>query len=412
MIAEVPSVPASQRYAPARGGSLLEIDFDMQPFTVAWEITRACALACVHCRASAIPRRVPAELSTQEALRFIEQVVDIGRPILVVTGGDPMMREDVYELLGYGVQRGLRVALSPSATGRVTRRSLERVRDSGVHMLHVSVDGSTAEQHDGFRGVRGAYQRTLSILREAKDLGFLIQIGTSVSRYNLRDLPAIAGQVSAWSDVWTLFFLVPTGRGRADQMLDASEHEAVLTWLHELSKEVSFHVRTIAAQHYRRVVIAAERQAKSGAQADGGEPPRWALTGAGFSVRGQGGAVPPVMRGVNDGNGFCFVSHTGEVYPSGFLPISAGNVRERSLAEIYRQSPLFRELRSPELLKGKCVRCEYRFVCGGSRARAYAVSGDYLAEDPCCAYVPSAVQMDQPFTAHSHRVYASFPPVD
>jgi len=171
-------------------------------------------------------------------------------------------------------------------------------------------------------------------------------------------------------------------------------------------------VRTIAAQHYRRVVIAAERQAKSGAQADGGEPPRWALTGAGFSVRGQGGAVPPVMRGVNDGNGFCFVSHTGEVYPSGFLPISAGNVRERSLAEIYRQSPLFRELRSPELLKGKCVRCEYRFVCGGSRARAYAVSGDYLAEDPCCAYVPSAVQMDQPFTAHSHRVYASFPPVD
>jgi len=266
----------------------------------------------------------------------------------------------------------------------VTRRALERVKATGTHMLHVSLDGSTSAIHDSFRRVRGSYDRTLIILREAADMGFLIQVGTTVTRHNVADLPAIAECAAQWSDVWTLFFLVPTGRGRPDQMLSAAETERVLSWLAEFGKHSSFHVRTIAAQHYRRVVIEAERGVRAAAPAE----PRWQLTGAGFSAAGGAEGRAPSMRGVNDGNGFCFINHTGEVYPSGFLQISAGSVRHRPLENIYRDSPLFRQLRSPELLKGKCGRCEYRFVCGGSRARAFALTGDYLAADPSCAYVP------------------------
>ncbi|MDE3074422.1 MAG: TIGR04053 family radical SAM/SPASM domain-containing protein [Chloroflexota bacterium] len=379
-------------YQPARGSSFLDWDFDQAPFTLAWEITQACALACVHCRATAQPYRDPRELSTSEGVDLIDQIVDIGGPILVITGGDPMMRDDVYDLLDYAVGRGLRVALSPSATGRVTRRALERVKDTGTHMIHLSLDGSRPEIHDAFRGVRGSFDRTLSILKNAEELGFLIQIGTTVTRHNVQDLEAIAEQVARWSDVWTLFFLVPTGRGREDQMLTPAEHEEVLNWLYGFSKRVPFHVRSIAAQQYRRIVIQGQREANPAkTAADSAAPPRWELTGAGFSVRGQAGPRPPSMRGVNDGNGFCFVSHIGEVYPSGFLQLKAGSVREQSLADIYRGSQLFRELRNSALLKGKCGVCEFRDVCGGSRARAYAVLGDYLAADPTCPYLPATL---------------------
>ncbi|MHB8620989.1 MAG: TIGR04053 family radical SAM/SPASM domain-containing protein [Chloroflexota bacterium] len=387
----MPGPATKSGYQPARGGSFLDVDFEHCPFTVAWEITRACALACIHCRAEAQPRRDPAELSTAEARGLIDQVVDLGSPILVITGGDPMMRDDVYELLSYATDRGLRVALSPSATGRTTRRALERVRETGTHMIHLSLDGSSPAIHDGFRGVRGAFERTRRILAGARDLGFLIQVGTTVSRHNIDDLPAIAGEVAGWADVWTLFFLVPTGRARADDMLGADEHERVLRWLYDLSLRVPFHVRSIAAQHYRRIVVEGERAGQITGKEAGGEPPRWEHTGAGFTARVGGGAAP-TMRGVNDGNGFCFVSHTGDVYPSGFLQVRAGNIRQQSLATIYRDTPLFRRLRDPALLKGKCGVCEYRLVCGGSRARAYATTGDYLAADPSCAYLPAAFQ--------------------
>jgi AdoMet-dependent heme synthase len=388
MLAVMPGtsgVNAPSRYAPARGGSFLQVDFERTPFTLAWEVTRACALSCVHCRAEATPRRDPRELTTAEGFRLIDQVVGLGCPILVVTGGDPLMRPDVYELLGYAVEQSLRVALSPSATGRLTRLALERARAAGTHMLHLSLDGSTPDIHDGFRQVRGSYQRTLDGLRIAAELGFVLQVGTTVSRYNRHDLERIAERVAELGiDVWTVFFLVPTGRAQADQMLDAPEHEAVFRWLYDLSQRVPFHVRTIAAQHYRRVVLEAQR----GALAQSGAP-RWEYTGAGFSARVDVGRAAPTMRGVNDGNGFCFVSHTGDVYPSGFLQLRGGNVREQPLAEIYRESPLFRALRDTALLKGKCGACEYRGVCGGSRARAYSLTGDYLAPDPTCVYEPA-----------------------
>lgn len=379
-------------YQPARGGSYLTQDFDLSPFTVAWEITRSCALACVHCRAEAIPKRDPRELTTDEARTLIDQVVDIGKPILVVTGGDPMMRRDVYDLLQYGVSRGLRVALSPSATALVTRRALERVHSIGVSMVHISMDGAGAAAHDSFRGVVGSFERTMRILRDCHELGIAVQIGTSVTRRNIAELPAIADRVrKVDARVWNLFFLVPTGRGRVEDMITPQEQEEALHWLYTVSKDAPFHVRTAVTPAYRRVVIQQRREEQRASHAGKDEtesPITWEQTGAGYSFRQ---AAAPTSRGVNDGNGFCFVSHIGDVYPSGFLQISAGNVRERSLSDIYRESELFRALRDPSQLTGACGRCEFRAVCGGSRARAYAMTGDYLASDPSCPYSPPAL---------------------
>lgn len=374
-------------YRPGQGRSYLTVDFDQTPFSVAWEITRACALACVHCRAEAIPRRDPRELTTAEGFQLIDQVVEIGRPILVITGGDPMMRRDVYDLLAYAVSRDLHVALSPSATALVTRRALERVKEAGVRMLHLSLDGSEPAIHDSFRRVKGSYQRTVEILRDTVDLGIPLQIGTTVTRHNLADLPRIAERVlSVGATVWSVFFLVPTGRAQVADMITPEEHERLFHWLFGLSLHVPFHIRTTAAPAYRRVVIQRMREDRALATNGHGSAATWHLTGAGYGFRG---GRAPTGRGVNDGNGFCFVSHLGDVCPSGFLQLPAGNVRGQSLVEIYRESPLFRSLRDPSQLRGTCGVCEFRSVCGGSRARAYALTGDYLASDPSCLFTPA-----------------------
>lgn len=377
-----PPVPT----APAPGGpAYFDVDFDRTPFTLAWEITRACALRCVHCRALAQPRRDPLELTTSEGCAVIDQIVELGRPILIITGGDPLMRRDVFDLIAYARDRGLRVGLSPSATRLVTREALARARAFGVEMVHISLDGPSAEVHDAFRGVGGSFDRTIEILRDALDLGLPVQIGTTVCRINAGDLAAIANHVGdAGARVWSVFFLVPTGRGRLEDMLSPEEHERVLHWLAEHGESAPYHVRTTAAPSYRRVVIQRRRAAE---QASPAAEPTWTLTGAGYAFR-EGRA--PVQKGVNDGKGFCFIDHRGNVCPSGFLQVPAGNVRERSLVDLYRDSALFRSLRDPTQLCGKCGYCPFRDVCGGSRARAYAVTGDYLAADPSCVYQPPA----------------------
>ena len=361
--------------------ALADVDFDRAPFTLAWEITQACALACVHCRASAQPRRHPRELTTREGLALIDGIAEMGNPILVVTGGDPLMRRDVFDLIRYSAERGLRVSLSPSATALLTRKNLQKAKDAGVVRLHLSLDGSTPEIHDAFRQVSGSYDRTLKGLQAAREIGLSLQIGTTVTRHNLADLPALAELIAGFGALmWNVFFLVPTGRGRVEDMISPRQHEDTFHWMYRLSKTAPFDVRTTAAQHYRRVVIECTR-------AELGErgAVRQALNGAGYSF--QDGLGRP-QQGVNDGKGFCFVSHLGDVCPSGFLQVPAGNVRETPIAEIYRNSRLFRELRDPSLLKGRCGRCEFRRVCGGSRARAHALTGDYLAEEPCCVYEP------------------------
>jgi radical SAM protein len=357
--------------------NLLDVDFAKSPFTLAWEITRACGLACIHCRAVTQPRRDPAELTTAEGLDLVDQVAEMGTKVFVVTGGDPLMRPDCFDFIRRARERGMQVGFSPSATGRLTRVSIGRALESGVHRLHLSLDGATPGTHDRFRGVRGSFDRTMRAMRDAREVGLPLQIGTTVTRDTETDLPAIVEILrDAGVAMWSAFFLVPTGRAQQEQMLDAEGHERVMTWLAGLPGTVPFDVRTTAGMQFRRIV----------AQKLSAGPANQRVTGAGFSFGGPGRP----MRAVNDGDGFCFVSHTGDVAPSGFLPLVAGNVRQQPLAQIYREAPLFKELRDKTLLKGRCAVCEFREPCGGSRARSWALTGDYLAEDPSCLYTPHA----------------------
>lgn len=357
-----------------RDSWLSKIDFDKAPFTIAWEVTRACAYACDHCRADAQPKRDPDELTTEEGMKLIDQLASFGsRPILVLTGGDPLMRRDLFDLARHADAAGLRVSLTPTATALVTRDRLREAREAGIRRVAFSLDAADELTHDKFRGFAGSFERTVAGIETAAAEGLPLQINTTVYRDNAEKLAEMVPLLESWNVVqWSVFFLVPTGRGKQLPMLDAEGHERMLTWLHELAGKAPFDVKATAAPHYRRIAI----------QRSQGD-----VAGAGF--RFKDGLDRP-LKGVNDGRGFMFVSHRGEVMPSGFLPISAGNVREQYVVDIYRDSKLFRELRDPSMLKGKCGVCEFNEVCGGSRARAFGVTGDYLAADPSCLYQPAA----------------------
>lgn len=353
-------------------------DFGQAPFTIAWEVTRACAFACVHCRANAQHHRDRRELTTEEAFRLIDRLACFGGPILVFTGGDPMMRRDLFDLIAYATEKGLRCSLTPTATALATPARLQRAMNSGIRRIALSLDAPTPEAHDAFRRTPGSWQRTIDILRHAQSVGLSAQVNTTVSTYNVDALADMVGFIERVRAVqWSLFFLVPTGRAQIDWMLLPAEHERVFHWLYDLSKTASFDIKATAAPMYRRVAIQRRK-----AEADGGTV---TYQGAGFQY--QDGLHRPA-KGVNDGNGFLFVSHVGDILPSGFLPVSAGNVRQDDIVEIYRHSSLFTDLRDPTKLKGKCGVCEYRDVCGGQRGRAYSITGDYLRSDPACAYVP------------------------
>ena len=368
----------SRPEAPAKP-ELLSVDFDERPFTVAWELTRSCALACRHCRAEAQPQRHPDELTTEEARRVIDELVDLAPPVLVITGGDPMMRPDLFEIVEYAAGRGLRVSVSPTTTALATKERLGRLRDLGVSMIHISIDGAGPETHDAFRGFAGTYDRAQQTLAYLHELGIGVQVGTTVTRGNVHELPALAEQMAANKvRMWNLFFLVPTGRARVEDMVDAETAERTWEWMCELAEDAPFGVRTTAAPQFRRTMLRRLRT-KEGAKA-GAKPLR--MTGAGYQLREAPSGVQ--TRGVNDGKGFMFIDHLGNVCPSGFLQLSGGNVRSESLAEVYRGSELFRSLRDPSALTGRCGRCEYADLCGGSRARAYGVTGSYLADDPLC----------------------------
>ena len=358
---------------------MVQADFNMAPFTIAWEVTRACAYACVHCRADAMHTPDPNELNTEEALRLIDRLAEFGSPILVFTGGDPMMRRDLHELIAYATQKGLRCSLTPTATALPTTARLEKVRDAGVRRIALSLDAPTAEIHDNFRQVPGSWQRTMDILRRAQAIGISVQVNTTVAKHNvdiLADMIPFLQEVGAVQ--WSLFFLVPTGRAQASNMISPEEHERTFNWLYDLSKNAPFDIKSTAAPMYRRVAI----ERKRAEQADGTPV---TFQGAGFQY--ADGLNRPT-RGVNDGNGFLFISHVGDIQPSGFLPLTAGNVRTDDVIDIYRHSQLFTDLRTPDKIKGRCGVCEYRDVCGGQRGRAYGITGDYLESDPACIYIP------------------------
>lgn len=383
-MAEVTPTPTLASHAAAErqlhDRHMREADFDRAPFTIAWEVTRACAFACVHCRADAQHTRDPRELTTAEGYRLLDRFKEFGSPIVVFTGGDPMMRRDLFALIRHATDLGLRASLTPTATALPTVERLKQAMDAGVRRIALSLDAPTPEIHDAFRQVPGSWARTMQILRNAQAVGLSAQINTTITRHNVNRLPEMVQFVQAVGAVqWSVFFLVPTGRGQIKDMITPDEHERVFNWLYDLSQQGAFDIKATAAPMYRRVAIERRR-------AQGGGRDEVAFQGAGFQY--ADGLHRPV-KGVNDGRGFLFISHIGEIMPSGFLPLSAGNVRDADVVEAYRHHPLFKALRDPDQLKGKCRVCQYRVVCGGQRGRAFALTGDYLESDPACVYEPN-----------------------
>lgn len=348
-------------------------DLSRNPLLVYWEMTQACGLACKHCRAEAAPAAHPLELTTAESKRFLNQLIGFGEPLphLILTGGDPLRRKDIYPLIDYARGLGLEVSITPSATPELTREAITRLKEHGIQCLGLSLDGSCAEKHDAIRAAPGTFDRTMGAARHAGQLGLPIQINTLVAEETAADLPAIYELLRASFPVmrWSLFFLISVGRGKALNEVSPEEGQRIMNWILDLVPQAPFAVKTTEAPSYRRIAITRMR----GAGMPALEMKRTSVY-QGFQIR--------------DGHGIVFVSHLGEIYPSGFLPLRCGSVRAQSLPDVYRDSEIFRALHSPDRFHGKCGACEYSHICGGSRARAFAHTGDALGSDPFCPYQP------------------------
>ncbi len=350
-------------------------DFDRSPLMFYYEVTQACDLVCAHCRASAQEEAHPDELSTEQSKELINQAASFPRkPIIVLTGGDPLKRRDIYELITHAREQGLEVALTPSATPLATREALAKAKDAGIRRLGISLDGPDAETHDSFRGWSGSFERTMQILDDAADLGLGVQINTSITKRNLDKVDAMADLLAKRTiAMWSVFFLVPVGRGTALERISGEECEALFAKLWQHAQKQPYAVKTTEAPHYRRYVL---QQA--------GDP----LAGPKGHPGGSRDAGHRAPLGVRDGKGIMFVSYNGEIYPAGFLPVVCGKFPENSVVDTYQNHPTFLALRDPDQFKGKCGRCEYHHTCGGSRSRAYAVTGDMLESEPDCVYQP------------------------
>ena len=343
-------------------------DFNTRPFILFWEVTRACALACRHCRAIAQKKAHPQELTHEEALRLVSDIRELNPAMLVLTGGDPMMRRDLPELIRSASDAGLHVSLSPAATPRLLHTDFPALKAAGVRSLSLSLDGASAETHDRFRGVPHTLERTLQAANLVKRAGIMLQVNTTLSKTTLPEFDSFVELMrQIQPDVWSIFVLVPTGRAQAEDLPTAEELEGVWQRLIDLRRELPFALKTTEGHHFRRALLQAAQK--------GNEPPRRLIP-------------------TRDGKGVLFISHIGEVQPSGFLPITIGNVRSDNLAQLYREHPMMRKLRDDEALGGKCGVCEFRHVCGGSRARAYGVTGDAFAEEPLCSFIPTGLSVN------------------
>jgi len=346
--------------------------FSRAPMLVYWETTLACGLACQHCRATAMPNPGPNELTTREGIALLDQITGFGRPYphIVFTGGDPLLRPDLKTLIEAATARGIGASLAPAATPELTPERLESLKASGIQAISLSIDGSNAQLHDTFRGVPGTFDYTVRAAGWARDLNLPVQVNTLVTAETLPDLPAVYALMLGLGIMrWSLFYLITVGRGSGMTEVSPGDSERLNHWLYDLSKEAPFAIKTTEATHYRRVAI---REMT----AQGMDDKAIAATsvGRGFGVR--------------DGNGIMFISHDGSVNPSGFLPVHTGNVRTDDVVTLYREHPVFVSLRDVSTYKGRCGRCEYVLTCGGSRARAFALTGDFLESDPLCPYLP------------------------
>ncbi len=340
------------------------------PVNVYWESTRACDLACKHCRAEAVPERSPDELTTEEAFQLIDDIKSLGSH-LILTGGDPLKREDLFELIDYARSIRQPVAVTPTTTPLANYQALKKMKEKGVYALGISLDGATAEKQDSFRGVEGTFECSMNVLRYARELHIPVQVNSTCTLDTLEEIPRIYELLTRefYPPVrrWSVFFLIPVGRGTDLQPPRPDQLDNLYRFLYEKSAESPFHISTIEAPHFRVYTL--------------------------LRLMANGVQLKDILRtgrrrgfGIRDGNGIVFVSHRGDVYPSGFLPFRAGNIRERKLSDIYSNHEIFKKLRTPSLLQGKCGGCAFRGICGGSRARAYAVFGDAMAEDPLCPF--------------------------
>jgi AdoMet-dependent heme synthase len=347
-------------------------DYSRTPLNIYWEMTQACALACRHCRASAVPNPHPMELTFEEGVKFLSQFPDFGEPLpqLILTGGDPLERKDLYPLIDEAHRLGIGVSITPAATQAFTRDVLVKLQQHSVEGLGLSLDGSTAERHDSIRGVPGTFDLTLQAMRWAQELQMPLQVNTLVSEETAGDIPAVYELLKPFGVArWSLFFLISVGRGKVLQPLSPQEGEKLMGWIFETSRAAPFVVATTEAPAYRRVAL--ERMKDEG------------MTGEQIKRN-------PATRGfgIRDGHGIMFVSSTGDICPAGFLPLVVGNVRKDRVADIYRNAPVFKSLHDPSQFEGPCGFCEYSALCGGSRARAFEATGSPLGSDPFCTYEP------------------------
>jgi len=384
-----------------------------KPRLIFWEVTKGCNLRCIHCRATATELSSSLDLPTTKALNLIEQFSQLSLPILVLSGGEPLFRRDIFDLARYATERKLRVALATNGT-QVTNEIARQIVDSGVRRVSISLDGADAPTHDAFRGIPGAFEAALRGFKNLKDLGMSLQINMTIARHNAHQLPAVlelAKRLGA--DALHTFLLVPVGCGvdiAAEQMLPADEYEKILNWFYDRSLDGEIELKATCAPHYFRVMRqrrAAERRAAPEASPHAAPArPEGAIGATEMTMPGStgmaihphalrtGGAHPSgdglhaQTKGCLAGTGVCFISHQGEVYPCGYLPVLAGDLRRQSFQEIWENAAVFQQLRDTDNLKGKCGYCEFRNICMGCRARAFAATGDYLDEEPFCIYQP------------------------
>lgn len=376
------------------------VDFSVSPFIVIWETTFACDLACKHCRADAVPFRAKDELSYEESEGLLEEISKFGRPLLVLTGGDPFKREDIFDIIKFAVSKNLPVSISPSVTPLFTDDVILKLKQTGIKAVSLSLDGPDEQTHDSFRGVDGVFRRTIEIWKKLVKSGIKVQINTTVSRFNIEKLPEIFFLVAQnRAMTWSVFFLVEVGRafGKQDIQITPQEFEDIANFLYDAGEYIW--VKTTEGHHFKRVFIQREVLSKKGLDfrehMQIGDLYFYLLEKLMFYV--HKGNFRKVRRrtpmNVNAGRGFIFISKNGDVFPSGFLPLKVGSVRERSIVEIYRNSEILRSLRNYELLKGKCKVCEFREVCGGSRSRAYAYTKDPYESEPLCIWKPGSSQV-------------------